>query len=353
MSYKLLSLSHKNEWNDFLKRLPIQQQDIYYTPEYYGVYEKYGDGTAQCFVFEHKGDIAIYPFLINSINQLGYDLKEEYYDIQGVYGYNGVVASTIEDGFRGLFYQVFRKFCLDNNIIAEFTRFNPLLKNYEFSTNYLIILKNRQTIYIKLDDSYDLIWKNYSSVNRNMIRKAIKNNVRVKVSNNKQDYLSFMKIYYDNMRRINADEYYFFNKEYFLNIKEHLEKNHKLIIAEYDNEIIGGMILLMSNKYAHYHLSAQTSIGRKLSANNLYLHKAINLAKEEHCDKMHFGGGATNDESDSLLKFKANFSKTRTTFYFGTMVHNKEVYDEIITQWELKFSEKREKFDNIFLKYRF
>ena len=96
MNYKVFSLQDKEEWNNLLKKLPTKQQDIYYTPEYYSLYENYGDGKAQCFVFEKEGEIALYPFLINSINQLGYELDNEYFDIQGAYGYNGVVSSSYD-----------------------------------------------------------------------------------------------------------------------------------------------------------------------------------------------------------------------------------------------------------------
>ena len=86
MSYKILTLGEKEEWAKSLEKLPIDQQDIYYTPEYYALYEKNGDGQAICFVFEKDKDIALYPFLINSVNDLGYELDDEYFDIQGAYG---------------------------------------------------------------------------------------------------------------------------------------------------------------------------------------------------------------------------------------------------------------------------
>ena len=61
------------------------------------LYENNGDGKAQCFVFEENDEIALYPFLINSVNELGYDLDNEYFDIQGAYGYNGAVSSSYDE----------------------------------------------------------------------------------------------------------------------------------------------------------------------------------------------------------------------------------------------------------------
>ena len=100
---KILTGKDVQEWNGFLSQLPKERRDVYFTPEYYSLYEAYGDGEAQCFVFEKDGELALYPFLKNPITTLGYDLDKEYYDIQGAYGYNGVIASTSDSCFMAAF----------------------------------------------------------------------------------------------------------------------------------------------------------------------------------------------------------------------------------------------------------
>lgn len=57
-----------------MSRLPMGQQDVYFTPEYYALYEQNGDGRTCCFVFEKDGEVVLYPFLMNSVNALGYNL---------------------------------------------------------------------------------------------------------------------------------------------------------------------------------------------------------------------------------------------------------------------------------------
>ncbi len=132
MNYKILDLSQKKEWKKYLELLLISQQDIYFTPEYYELYEKNGDGKVQCFIFKDNGDIALYPFLINSVNELGYKLDNEFCDIQGAYGYNGIISSSYDMEFRRKFFDAFNEYWKGNNIIAEFMRFHPLLNNYKF-----------------------------------------------------------------------------------------------------------------------------------------------------------------------------------------------------------------------------
>ena len=66
---ELLSSFDSDKWKEFIKKLNVDQLDIYFTPEYYKLYEDYGDGQAQCFVFQDGTSIALYPFLLNSVNK--------------------------------------------------------------------------------------------------------------------------------------------------------------------------------------------------------------------------------------------------------------------------------------------
>ena len=127
--YKLLHISDKNEWNRVLHLFPPSNRDVYFTPEYYSLYERNGDGKACCFVYEEEDEKVLYPFLLNSINQLGYELDDEYYDIQGAYGYNGIITSSKKTDFIARFHDCFDKYCQERHIIAEFSRFHPLLNN--------------------------------------------------------------------------------------------------------------------------------------------------------------------------------------------------------------------------------
>jgi len=354
MNYKICDLSQKKEWKKYLDSLPINQQDIYFTPEYYDLYERNGDGKAQCFVFKDNGDIALYPFLINSIDEIGYKLDDEYYDIQGAYGYNGVISSSYNIKFRRKFFYAFNEYCEGNNIIAEFTRFHPLLNNYKFSNSFMEITKDRYTVFLNLKKGYDLIWKDdYSSKNRNMIRKAHKSDIKSDIKENNIFINKFYEIYIQTMMKINAENYYFFSKEYFKNMLILLEKNVYILYINdnYENALCS-MILFIYKKFAHYHLSGKSNVNTNNSINNFVLDESIKFAINKGCELFHFGGGNTSNKNDSLLKFKSNFSKERANYYLGKNIYNQQVYKEVVRQWEEKYPEKKEKYNNYLLKYR-
>ena len=67
---KVLGLKDATLWSCFVNGLPAARRDVYFTPDYYSLYEAYGDGQAICFVFEKDGDLAVYPFLKNSLSSL-------------------------------------------------------------------------------------------------------------------------------------------------------------------------------------------------------------------------------------------------------------------------------------------
>lgn len=330
----ILTLQDSKLWHEKLHQLPKAQQDIYYTPEYYSLYQNYGDGKAMCFVFEEGGQLLLYPFLINSVNALGYQLDAEYFDIQGAYGYNGVVSSSDAPDFIDNFYIAFDNWCLDNHVVAEFARFNPLLENVKLASPLMRTINSRMTVRLNLQLEIGDIWMNQlSTKNRNVIRKAEKEGVTVVESD---DYETFRQLYNGTMENVSAEEYYFFPESYFEEYKKTFKNLSILCLAIKDGKPIAGSMFMFSNDYAHYHLSARDKNYYKIAANNLILWYGIQKAKERGCKWFHFGGGTTGNEDDRLLHFKRTFSHDSGEFWIGKRVHNEKIYNTILEQWQWK-----------------
>ena len=327
---RLFKLKEATLWSELLHRLPPEYRDVYFLPNYYSLYENYGGGEACCFVFEKDGDIVLYPFLKNTITSLGYKLDKEYYDIQGAYGYNGIIASNQSDEFIKSFWDTFDSWCRENNVIAEFTRFHPLLNNHKLVSPKMKSSYSRHTV--ALDLTVDDIWMNQiSSKNRNMIRKGEKEGVTIIESD---DYETFRHLYDSTMSDLHAENFYFFPQSYYNEYKQAFKDNSLLCLAILDGKVIAGSMFMFSDKYAHYHLSARDREFSRYAANNLILWYGIQKAKERGCQWFHFGGGTTGDDNDSLLKFKKEFSKTLCEFWIGKRVHNPAVYARIVEQWK-------------------
>jgi len=346
--FEILALENLARWKHLYQSIASDKRDIYFTPEYYSLYQNYGDGDARCFVFEQDGEVVLYPFLINPITPLGYKLDKEFYDIQGAYGYNGIITSSEDDDFIAAFWEVFDAYCQENDIVAEFTRFHPLLNNQRLASPKMKTFFSRHTVALDLTD--DDIWMHQiSSKNRNMIRKAEKEGVTIVESD---DYETFRRLYDGTMTDLHAEDFYFFPKSYYDEYKQTFKGESMLCLAMLDGKAIAGSMFMFSDDYAHYHLSARDREYSRYAANNLILWYAIQKAKERGCRWFHFGGGTTGDESDSLLKFKKEFSKTLCEFWIGKRVHNQAVYDQIVEQWKTNHPESYEQNKVKLLGYR-
>ncbi len=344
----LLTLENKAEWTDYLQRIPAEKRDVYFSPEYYSLYQNYGDGEACCFVFEKDGDIVMYPFLRNSITPLGYKLEKEYYDIQGAYGYNGIIASNHDTCLINAFWESFDAWCQENDVVAEFSRFHPLLNNQELASPKMKRFYSRHTVSLDLTD--DDIWMHQiSTKNRNMIRKAEKEGVTIVESD---DYETFRKLYNGTMSDLHAEDFYFFPPEYYSEYKQTFKDESLLCFAIYDGKVIAGSMFMYSDEYAHYHLSARDRVYSRYAANNLILWYGIQKAKERGCKLFHFGGGTTGDDNDSLLHFKRSFSHDLCEFWIGKRIHNQLIYDSVINQWKANNPQKWEKNRSRLLGYR-
>ncbi len=349
---KLLTTKDKDEWWRYLNRLPASMQDVYYSPEYYDLYEKNGDGKGVCFIYENGDGLAVYPFLLSSINRLGYKLNKDYFDICGAYGYNGVLYTSLDPVFLKSFYNEFEHCCKANNIVAEFTRFNPLIDNHKFSKNYLHVSFNRNTVDVDLTQGYENIYKNYSHSGKGNINQASKNNLTIANFKNEFPYKKeFIQMYKETMDRVNAQSYVYFDDNYFENSFSLLPIVHFVVFK--DSNPIASAICLLSKKVFHLHFVVSKTEYRVYRPNNFLFDEIIKYSINEGLQILHLGGGRSSRQDDSLLRFKKNFSKSTSEFYTGNKIYNQEIYDVVCEQWKTKFPALVHKFDDKLLKYKF
>lgn len=350
MSCKLLTISDIDIWNKYLNKLPNEKQDVYFTAEYYALYEANSDGIAHCFVFEDGEHIAMYPFLKNSINSLGYKFDKEYFDIQGAYGYNGIISSSYDKHFIVNFWETFDNYCNENNIVAEFTRFHPLIQNQKFGEEHFEVVFDRHTVYANLLRSEEDIFNSFKSSTRKHIKKAAKTINIKKAINTKENIDIFYNIYVENMKKVNSVKYLFFSREHIARLFS--INNVEFFIAYIGNEPIACFSGLLSNEYYGNYLRASRTEYNKTGVNTLMYWEMIKSAKGHGCIQIHFGGGFNSEINNSLLKYKMNFSSSLSDFYIGKKIHNENVYKGVVEQWKNAFPENYERNKIKLLGYR-
>ena len=351
-NYKILKLSDAEEWKEEFKRLPESQQDVYYLPEYYSVFEKREFGTALCFLFKLNGERAMYPFIINNVNALGFRLDDEYYDIQGAYGYNGVVSSSYDPRFVEEFRVNFDKFCHSRKIIAEFVRFNPIIENQRFFSSFMEIIPEMDNVILDLSDE-DYLYSSYEHSTRKNIKKAVRENLQVLIKEGNQitdqDKNQFFDIYISTMKRNNADDYYFFSKGFFDTLFTELIDNVVLGFTEINGKPISTEIVTFGQKYAYSYLGGTLSDFFPLRPNEILKHELNLYLRSAGHVKYCLGGG-----TPGVIRYKKAFSKNGLVpFCIGKKIHNQQTYDIVCQQWEKNRNDKVSKYQHFLLKYHY
>ena len=147
-------------------------------------------------------------------------------------------------------------------------------------------------------------------------------------------YEKFRIIYNGTMDKDDAEEYYYFGKEFYTSILDDLPENAQVFWAEKDGEVIAASIMLAANGRMNYHLSGSLREYSSLAPTNLILYRAALWGCANGYKTLYLGGGVGSGE-DSLFKFKRAFYKGELNhFYIGKKIINQEKYDELLRMRE-------------------
>ncbi len=337
LEWEVLSYSEPTERIKWLELCnSFKGIDVYFYPQYLKLFELNGDGEPFLFVYYQSPDeIVIYPFLKRSLSQISWlkNIDGNLFDITSPYGFCGYLSNSNNIN-KETFFNFLSEYCYQNNIITEFIRFHPILENINFATKYINIRQYNETIYIDLSDEIDNIWRNMSSRCRNAIRKAKKNSVKIIYDYN-LDYIDiFHELYSKTMERLKAENYYFFSRKWIFNLSNLLKGNFLLVHAEYKGKIISSAIFIYNTYIINYYLAGSLCEMRNLQANNLILSETSLWAKQQGIKYFHLGGGY--HPNDNLFYFKKSFSPLRKKYFLGNVIHNKNCYDYICKNINLK-----------------
>ncbi len=311
--------------------------DIYYNDAYGKLYEDIEKGEYIKYTFLSSLGLIVVPFIKRPVPWL-IDGKQ-YYDVVTPYGYGGplIIKSACDtQEIMIAFARSFSAYCKANDIICEFLRFHTLYNNASYCQDIYEVIHNRHTIAIDLTD--EAFFENqFSSKCRNMVRKAARNGVITEIDEELKTIDTFSDLYYSTMKKDDADDYYFFNKDYFCKIRDNLADSSLLVNAISEGQIIASSLFLYTpGNFAHYHLSATSPEFYKMAANNLIIKVACDALRERNCTWLHLGGGLSSDSNDSLFSFKHSFGrqeKNLKNFFIGKKVWNEKIYQKTIEQY--------------------
>ena len=330
---KVLDLLHREEWDKIVYSFP--NYDVYYLSGYANAFFLHGDGNPILIYYERENLRGIYVAMKRDVADLiyfsGRISKEIYFDLVSPYGYGGfLLDGQINDDNLKLLYDDFCQLMKDNNIVCNFTRYSPVLKNAIPLKKIFNVIDLGKTVAMDLT-SEDLIWSNIIGKCHNKINKAKRNGLVVHHSNADFElFKTFMDIYKETMDHDDAIDYYYFSEDFYRSIHEDLHDEYELFYVEFEGKIIAISIILYANGMMHYHLSGSLVEYRNMAPTNLLLYEAALWGCQKGLKLLHLGGGVGSGE-DSLYIFKMSFNKNSDyQFSISKDVFDQEKYDELV-----------------------
>lgn len=334
-------------WDHYLDYFSEEKRDIYFEEKYVKLYETNLE-EAVCFVYNSEDYYLIFPFLRR---QFVFESKT-YYDFETPYGYGGPIANVSDENFIYEALQSFYDYCKENNYIAGFVRFHPILKNYLGFEHIGIVIQDRKTIAINLQYAEEEIWmKEIQTKNRNTIKKGIKTGLEFIEDVDFKYLTDFIRLYNATMHKLGANDFYYFDESYYYKFKEEI-KNSFLGVVTYNNEVISIALFFYSKDYGHYHLSGSNKEYLTLCPNNFLLWEVAKVLKAKGVKYFHLGGGTNSDDNNSLLEFKRKFSEKCYDFCIGKLINNSEIYNNLCINWAVNNPTKEVILKHYLLKYK-
>ena len=322
------TLDQAEKWDSIVRS--FGNHDVYWLSGYVKAFRIHGDGEPLLFHAEEgaarginvvmKRDIAKDPRFAGRLPE------GRWFDFATPYGYGGWL---VEGDNPTPLFEAYREWLAQNGIVSEFVRFHPMVRNHESCREFYDMVQLGEVVHMDLS-SPDAIWDNCSSKNRNVIRKALKNGVKIYNGRFPSILADFKKIYDATMDKDHAESYYYFGDEFYRSILDDLPWNAQVFFAEKDGRVISAAIMIGANGRLNYHLSGSLREYGHLAPGNLLLLSAALWGCANGCKTLYLGGGVGSGE-DSLFKFKRAFFKGELNrFHVGKRIHDPGKYGELV-----------------------
>lgn len=307
-----------------------QKMDVHCHPDYLTLFQNYTGHKAIYLYYGNDDNYIIAPYFERPIKLAGNKSNSEYIDLVSPWYYGGLIHNIKEQELLQktfyIFIKKFNEYCKKNNVVTEFQRFNPILKNNAPYRDQTSLFYDRKIVYIDLTKDLELIYEEYTRHTRKNINKALRSNLKVYHNENKEHISKFIEIYSESMKRINTKKFYYFNEAFFNELFKKFKDDVKLFHVEYDDKIICSSIEL--GKYGILHDYLRGIIPEYLSfrPNDILIVELIRWAKNAGYKYFILGGGNSSSEEDGLFRFKKSFSSTTAEFYVYKKIHDMNVY---------------------------
>ena len=347
--------------------------DVYHLHEYAHLDATRNGGRAAAFLFVAGKRSLLLPLVVRETPNFGDQAHSSEstttFDAISPYGFPGPalsecgIASNMNSANVSFMKEAatsFVELLRSRNIVSVFLRFHPLLAHQVSFAELVMaagsvtgkVVPHGDSVYCDLSLTEAEMWQQTRRRDRSYINKAQREGFRFEFDQQWSGLEQFIEMYYATMRRVNADSFYFFPREYFHQLRDCLaDYAHLAFVKSPDDHRVCGAILTTCSDIIQYHLAGTHGNFRHCHPNKFLIDQARRWGKRIGKRWLHLGGGV-GGAADSLLHFKSGFSKLRSTFRSFRLVTDPLAYERIVAQWSPAEARKTIDFDGYFPAYR-
>lgn len=321
---------HSDTWTRSLGEV---RHDFYHLPAYVKLCaESYEGGTPCAFLARDDDGLFLVPLIVRPVG--GCVGGKSVRDALGPYGYGSPVFSMMSSRDRSNFLVRAIESMVDclrkEGVITAFCRLHPLLDlPLDPLRRHGTIVAHGETVFCDLRLSQEELWRRTRERLRTYINRCRAAGFIAEEDTQWNHLDGFCKVYTETMRRVGATEFYFFDRGYFLRLRDELPGNMHLLVVRSGNEVASAGIFSETCGIVQYHLSGTGQEFLQSASSHLLLHFAREWAKARGNELYHLGGGV-GATKDSLFQFKAGYSKMRSRFNTWRLIIDSEAYRELL-----------------------
>lgn len=317
----------REKWNQIVHS--FSNYDVFYLNEYATAFMKEDpqNGIPLLLLYENGNDRAMNVVFRRDVAKdkrfQGKIDENSYFDLITPYGYGGFWGN-IEKWYD--LNKAYQAYCQENGYICEFVRFelsSTYRKHYagDVETRTHNVVRNLE---IPLDD----IWMEFKQKVRKNVKRATKNGLQIIIENTDDHLKDFLDIYYSTMDRCDAQNSFFFSKEFFEEITL-MNENIMYFYAVYDDKIVSAELVIYGSENCYSYLGGTNSEYFSVRPNDFLKYEIIKWAKEKGLKNFVLGGGYGAD--DGIFQYKTCLApKGIVDFYIGKRIFDEKKYWELL-----------------------
>ena len=316
-------IKNKKEWCQELAS--TDEVDFYHTYHYHHL-SKHKDEVPVLIKYTEGNTSLVLPLLLRPIK------NSEFKDAVSVYGYVGILALHIDENFNKEHFHEELKTCFKElQIVSVFSRLHPYVKHQESLLEGIGTISSLgKVVYIDLSDTLENQRKMFNRRMKTYLNKS-RTTCTIIESKEEKDIGSFIHLYHENMKRVDADDDYYFNESYFHQLIESEEFTTRLLLCIHNETqaIIGGALFIEKGNIIQYHLSGLDDEYYDLNAVKLIIDEMRIRSSNKEFKFFNLGGGRGSSE-DSLFTFKSSFSKNFKDFKIWKYIVDEDAYKLLV-----------------------